>query len=310
MTILFIPLRKADAKQRIVTGIAAAEVADRSGEIFDYVSSKPHFESWSSNAHKLSGAKSLGNIRGMHSNIAVGKLTGINFDDRNKSIHVEAKILDDDEWNKVEEGVYTGFSIGGRYMTKWSDGALTRYTASPSEISLVDLPCIPSATFELVKMDGHKVARKFHQRPDESLVKAALQAQSRRMIPMIGPQSIDGSVSHQRREQLRSGALVKYRIEYGEVDAGSRHGRIRGMALDQGAGVVTLHGVHVDVADLDHDLHGALFRTAGAFNMAEGAEEQSSARAALGAVVAAVLDRHPWLEAKVREAKLRERYDN
>ena len=84
----------------------------------------------------------------MHGRVAAGKITEISFDDEGKRILIAAKIVDDDEWRKVEEGVYTGFSQGGRYVKRWSDpgSALTRYTAEPHEISLVDLPCVASAT--------------------------------------------------------------------------------------------------------------------------------------------------------------------
>jgi hypothetical protein len=41
---LFLPLAKVDLDQRIVQGVATAEVPDRIGEICDYVSTKPYFE--------------------------------------------------------------------------------------------------------------------------------------------------------------------------------------------------------------------------------------------------------------------------
>ena len=152
---LFLPLMKVDLDQRIVTGVATAETPDRSGEICDYASSKPYFEKWSAEALAASGGKSLGAVRAMHGRVAAGKLTDIDFDDDLKRIVVAAKIVDDDEWLKVCEGVYTGFSQGGRYVKRWPDPdtSLTRYTAEPQEISLVDLPCLPDATFEVVK-DG------------------------------------------------------------------------------------------------------------------------------------------------------------
>ena len=65
-----------------------------------------------------------------------------------------AKIVDDNEWKKVEEGVYTGFSPGGRYAKRWQDGAYRRYTPDVRELSIVDVPCNPSATFTMVKADG------------------------------------------------------------------------------------------------------------------------------------------------------------
>ncbi len=36
-----------------------------------------------------------------------------------------------------------------------------RYTADPSEVSLVDLPCLPSATFQVLKADGAAETRAF-----------------------------------------------------------------------------------------------------------------------------------------------------
>ncbi len=101
----------------------------------------------------------------MHGRVAAGKLTDIAFDDEGKRIVVAAKIVDEDEWRKVCEGVYTGFSQGGRYVKRWPDSetSLVRYTAEPREISLVDLPCLPDATFEVVK-DGVVEKRAFAAR--------------------------------------------------------------------------------------------------------------------------------------------------
>ena len=166
---LFLPLAKVDLDRRLVTGVATAETPDRSGEIFDYASSKPYFEKWSAEAAAATGGKSFGAVRAMHTPIAAGKLTDIAFDDNTKRITVVAKIVDDDEWRKVQEGVYTGFSQGGRYVKRWADpeSGLTRYTADPHEISLVDLPCVRDATFDVVK-DGVVEKRSFASRPPEA----------------------------------------------------------------------------------------------------------------------------------------------
>ncbi len=164
---LFLPLAKVDLDQRLVTGVATAEAPDRSGEICDYASSKPYFEKWSAEALAASGGKSMGAVRAMHGAVAAGKLTDIAFDDETKRVVVAAKIVDDDEWRKVTEGVYTGFSQGGRYVKRWpdEDSGLIRYTAEPREISLVDLPCLPDATFEVVK-GGVVEKRAFAARAD------------------------------------------------------------------------------------------------------------------------------------------------
>src|SRR5262249_53210504 len=84
------------------------------------------------------------------------------FNDAGKQIEICAKVVDDAEWAKVVEGVYTGFSQGGAYERRWTDAeGRTRYTAAPNEISLVDLPCLPQATFEMIKADGTSERRRF-----------------------------------------------------------------------------------------------------------------------------------------------------
>jgi hypothetical protein len=158
---LFAQITKVDQDKRLVYGRACQEVVDRSGEIFDYEGSKPYFKSWSDGIAKDTDGKSLGNIRAMHGKIAAGKVTEIDFHDADKAIDICGKIVDDQEWKKVLEGVYTGWSIGGSYVgekktEKMADGSdAKRYVADPNEISLVDQPCIPTAKFfDIVKADG------------------------------------------------------------------------------------------------------------------------------------------------------------
>ncbi len=161
---LFIPITKIDVAQRLVYGTIAEEIPDRSDEIMDYATAKPMFEAWSAEVEKASNGRSVGNLRAMHGSVAAGKLDQILFDDDARRILTVAKVVDDAEWKKVVEGVYTGFSMGGRYLDRWPDAenpSLTRYTPEPSEVSLVDHPCIPSATFEVVKADGSIELRKF-----------------------------------------------------------------------------------------------------------------------------------------------------
>ncbi len=165
---LFIPITKVDAAQRLVYGVATAEKPDVSGEVCDYASTKPYYEKWSGDIAKVTEGKSFGNLRAMHGNVAAGKLTSINFNDDARQIEICGKVVDDAEWAKVEEGVYTGFSQGGKYIKRWKDEAgLQRYTAEPIEVSLVDLPCLPDATFSVIKADGSTELRKF--KPAESV---------------------------------------------------------------------------------------------------------------------------------------------
>lgn len=152
---LFLPIVKIDVAKRLVYGIATAEKMDRSGEICDYTTTKPYYQKWSGDIEKTTDGKSLGNIRAMHGKVAAGKVTSIAFNDEAKQIEICSKIVDDGEWNKVQEGVYTGFSHGGAYVKRWTDSdGNQRYTADPSEISIVDLPCLPEATFSVIKADG------------------------------------------------------------------------------------------------------------------------------------------------------------
>lgn len=169
----FFQIRKVDEEKRLVYGRATQEVLDRSGEVMDYDSSKPLIQAWSDETAAASGGLSKGNVRSMHRNdIAAGKVVEIEFDDTAKAVDLVVKVVDDAEWAKVTEGVYSGFSMGGKYAKKWSDPSITtakgtaavRYTAVPSEISLVDRPCVPTAGFfDIMKADGTTVQKAFHQ---------------------------------------------------------------------------------------------------------------------------------------------------
>lgn len=158
---IFIPITKVDEENRLVYGRLAAEEVDAADEILDYESSKPLFEKWSSDQEAASGGLSKGNVRAMHGSVAAGKLTEFACNDDNKAMEGCAKVVDDAEWTKVLEGVYTGFSIGGKYVKRWQDGGNWRYTARPVEVSLVDSPCIKSATFSVIKSDGSVEDRLF-----------------------------------------------------------------------------------------------------------------------------------------------------
>ncbi len=161
---IFVPITKIDAAQRLVYGVVTAEKPDVSGEVCDYASTKPLYQKWSQNFAAATDGKSLGNLRAMHGHVAAGKLVEIAFNDDARQVEICGKVVDDAEWQKVEEGVYTGFSQGGRYLKRWPDPdrpSLMRYTAEPLEVSLVDHPCLPEATFAVIKADGSTELRKF-----------------------------------------------------------------------------------------------------------------------------------------------------
>lgn len=161
--LMFCRLTKVDETQRLVYGILANETVDKTGEIFDYDTSKQHVLAWSGEIEKATEGKSVGNLREMHDKKVVGRFVKLDCDDATKSVNVCAKISDDVAWKKVTDGDLTGFSIGGEYLAKFKDpdGKGIRYTAKPSEGSIVDNPANPDSHFQLIKSDGSEELRKF-----------------------------------------------------------------------------------------------------------------------------------------------------
>lgn len=138
-TQIFIPFAKKDEEKRMVYGYASTEALDSQGEVV------------SKNAimNALPDYMKYGNIREMHQPSAVGKTHQANIDD--KGLFIKVKIVDDVAWAKVKEGVYNGFSIGGRIVTKIGNKIKDLVL---SEISVVDRPANPEALFTVVKFDG------------------------------------------------------------------------------------------------------------------------------------------------------------
>ena len=101
----------------------------------------------------------VGNVREMHQSKAVGKATEMST--KGSGYAVEAKIVDKDAAMKVEEGIYTGFSIGikGARVVKDASAPGGRIISGTIvELSLVDRPANPSAVIEIAKsVDGELV---------------------------------------------------------------------------------------------------------------------------------------------------------
>lgn len=168
---VFVPLTKVDEEQRLVYGVITEEAQDKAGETMHYEKSKANFEKWSNDISKASNGLSKGNVRVMHQLKVGGKLTDISFNDDDKSIEVCAKVTSDEEWNNVLEGCYTGFSVGGSYGKKWTDGGVKYYEAKPNEVSLVDNPCVTGATFTMVKADGEEEVMQWDDEPVDGKLK-------------------------------------------------------------------------------------------------------------------------------------------
>jgi hypothetical protein len=157
---LSMPFAKVDQERRIVSGFASLDNLDKQNDIVTTEASMAAF------------AKFRGNIREMHQPIAVGKM--INFKEEKyfdpeskkfyKGVYVSTYISKgaQDAWEKVLDGTYTGFSIGGR-MNKWDDAYDEKSEAQIRiikdydlvELSLVDSPANQFASIMSVeKVDG------------------------------------------------------------------------------------------------------------------------------------------------------------
>ncbi len=232
---MFIPITKVDAVRREVWGTAGEESPDKSGEIMDWDTSVPLWREWSKSIQDASGGKSLGNVRGMHNNVAAGKVISIEFNDQRRTIPVGVKVVDDNEWHKVEEGVYTGFSVGGAYEKIWQDGANKRYTARPSEISLVDNPCMYGATFQMVKADGAIELRKFEQTAVADKRKSAMESTDLQKAGARHSATDNSLIQEMHDKSVALGATCQ--------SVAKLHKDAAGMDTDMGRGIAMRRGI-------------------------------------------------------------------
>lgn len=136
----FLNFEKRAGDEQIVEGIISSESEDSQGEVVAYEALKEAAEDY----------MRFANVREMHQPSAVGKVLELICDDVAKKVRVVVKVVDKDAWLKVKEGVYKGFSIGGRALKKVGNRILKLLLR---EISLVDRPANPDALFEIFKMD-------------------------------------------------------------------------------------------------------------------------------------------------------------
>lgn len=151
------PISKVDVQRRLVSGFATLNNVDSHGDIVSAEASRKAF------------SRFRGNIREMHSPIAVGKM--VDFEEQSyydpftekfyDGIYVTAYVSTgaEETWTKVLDGTLTGFSIGGQvidYETHFdkSDGSAVREITDYAlqELSLVDNPANQLANiFSIVK---------------------------------------------------------------------------------------------------------------------------------------------------------------
>ena len=129
-----------------VKGLASDDTLDLDQQICDPQWLKSALPDWFA----------VGNIREMHQAKAIGKAT--EMEQTGTGFVVTAKIVDEQAAKMVEEGVYTGFSVGikGARVVKDAAAPGGRITdGTVVELSLVDRPANPSCVIEIAKsVDG------------------------------------------------------------------------------------------------------------------------------------------------------------
>jgi hypothetical protein len=160
---LSMPIGKVDIERRMVSGFATLDNVDKQGDIVTTESSVEAFKNF------------RGNLREMHQPSAVGKIVSFKedkyFDPSDKKfysgVYVSAYVSKgaQDAWEKVLDGTYTGFSIGGNIKT-WDDAYDEKMDKSIRviknyelhELSLVDNPANQFANIvSIEKVNGQNV---------------------------------------------------------------------------------------------------------------------------------------------------------
>jgi hypothetical protein len=160
---LSMPIGKVDIERRMVSGFATLDNVDKQGDIVTTESSVEAFKNF------------RGNLREMHQPSAVGKIVSFKedkyFDPSDKKfysgVYVSAYVSKgaQDAWEKVLDGTYTGFSIGGNIKT-WDDAYDEKMDKSIRviknyelhELSLVDNPANQFANIvSIEKINGQNV---------------------------------------------------------------------------------------------------------------------------------------------------------
>lgn len=150
------PISKVDAERRIVSGWATTDILDKQGDIVSAEASSRAFENF------------MGNVREQHTPLAVGKVVSFKQDklynkQENKfynGMYVDVYVSKgaEDTWHKINEGILTGFSIGGSikesekvYNKSMDKEIRVIKDYDLFELSLVDNPANPASTIVSVQ---------------------------------------------------------------------------------------------------------------------------------------------------------------
>lgn len=160
---LSVPFTKVNKEKRTVSGFATLDNIDQTGDVVTAEASIKAFEGF------------RGNIREMHTPLAVGKLVSFKpetyYDQKSKKFYSGVYVTTyiskgaQDTWEKCLDGTLTGFSIGGKI--KQSDNEVNKATGEAvrfiKEYDLVELSVVDSPAnelcniFSIEKMNGQMV---------------------------------------------------------------------------------------------------------------------------------------------------------
>ncbi len=160
---LSVPFTKVNREKRTVSGFATLDNIDQTGDVVTSDASMKAFEGF------------RGNIREMHTPLAVGKMLSFKpetyYDSITKEffngIYVDVYVSKgaNDTWEKCLDGTLTGFSIGGKITE--SDNEVNKATGQPvrfikgydlMELSIVDSPANELCNvLSISKMNGQLV---------------------------------------------------------------------------------------------------------------------------------------------------------
>lgn len=133
---IFIPITKIDEDERMVYGWASTPEIDSDGEIIKTEALEK----------ALPAYMKFPTIREMHQPKVAG--TTKQADVSKKGMYIGAKIIADEAWNFVKEGLYSGFSVAGNVI-KRSGNVIKEMELV--EISLVDVPANKASVIEVWK---------------------------------------------------------------------------------------------------------------------------------------------------------------
>ena len=158
------PISKIDVEKRIVSGWATTDSVDKQNDIITADASSKAFETF------------RGNVREQHTPLAVGKVTDFKQDkyyndEENKfynGVYVDVYVSKgaEDTWHKIQEGILTGFSIGGSILdseVEKVDGydkpvrVVKEYELH--ELSLVDNPANPNSNIVSIQKINSEVKK-------------------------------------------------------------------------------------------------------------------------------------------------------